>query len=76
MICYAIPALIIYNRIQTPKEHEPIAEVNPFGFTANVEEQRYQTGQIAWLMKGIDENEKLNLFCYTKINSHENDQLN
>jgi hypothetical protein len=48
MACYAIPTLIIYNRIQSSKEHEPIAEVNPFAFNNRndvVEEGRYQNPQ-------------------------------
>lgn len=43
MACYAIPALVIYNNLHTSKEHEPIAEVNPFGFNSRIEETRYQT---------------------------------
>uniref|UniRef100_A0A914KP58 MARVEL domain-containing protein n=2 Tax=Meloidogyne TaxID=189290 RepID=A0A914KP58_MELIC len=43
MVCYAIPALIIYN--QTSKQREPIAEVNPYGFGRVDEEVGYQNLQ-------------------------------
>jgi hypothetical protein len=42
MACYAIPTFILYNQTQSSKGHEPIAEVNPFGFNRNNDEERYQ----------------------------------
>ncbi|KAF7637950.1 MARVEL domain-containing protein [Meloidogyne graminicola] len=43
MICYLIPAYIIYN--QTSKQNEPIAEINPYGFGRVDEEIGYQNIQ-------------------------------